>query len=149
GPVGVMSRSGGMMTEIASMLTQASIGQSTCVSIGGDPLVGSTFLDLLPLYEADPDTKAIVLFAEPGGTAEESLAEYLKTYGTSLGLIAFVAGRFAEKMPGQRFGHAGAMVRGEKGSPRRKMELLGESGVLVADHLSDIPQLVKQALDGG
>lgn len=145
GSVGVISRSGGMMTEIANMLTQAGIGQSTCVSIGGDPLVGSTFLDLLPLYEADPDTQAVVLFAEPGGTAEESLAEHLKTHGTSLAVIAFVAGRFAEKMQGQRFGHAGAMVRGEKGSPLRKMELLRESGVLVADRLSDIPRLVRQA----
>lgn len=148
GPVGVISRSGGMMTEIASMLTQANIGQSTCASVGGDPLVGSTFLDLLPLYEADPDTQAVVLFAEPGGTAEDALAEHLQASGTSLAVIAFIAGRFAERMPGQRFGHAGAMVRGEKGSPRRKMELLRNSGVLVADHLSDIPQLVKQALDG-
>jgi succinyl-CoA synthetase alpha subunit len=147
GSVGVLSRSGGMMTEIANMLTQANIGQSTCISIGGDPLVGSTFLDLLPLYEADPDTKALVLFCEPGGTAEESLAEYLQKHGTSLSIIAFVAGRFAEKMPGQRFGHAGAMVQGDKGNPRLKMSLLRESGVLVANQLSDLPHLVQSALD--
>jgi succinyl-CoA synthetase alpha subunit len=146
GSVGVISRSGGMMTEIANTLTQVGIGQSTCVSTGGDPLVGSTFLDLLPLYEADPDTQAIVLFAEPGGTAEESLAEHLQAHGTSLGVVAFVAGRFAERMPGQRFGHAGAMVQGDKGNPRRKMAILRECGVLVAERLSDIPTLVQQAL---
>lgn len=147
GSVAILSRSGGMMTEIANMLTQVGIGQSTCISIGGDPLVGSTFLDLLPLYEADPDTNALVLFCEPGGTAEETLAEHLQKHGTSLDIIAFVAGRFAEKMPGQRFGHAGTMVKGDKGNPRLKMSLLRESGVLVADRLSDIPNLVQRALE--
>ncbi len=147
GSVGIISRSGGMMTEIANMLSHVGIGQSTCVSIGGDPLVGSTFLDLLPLYEADPDTHVVVLFAEPGGSAEETLAAHLKAHGTPLSLVAFVAGRFTERMPGQRFGHAGAIVQGERGNPRRKMELLSESGVQVAEHLSDIPHLVQQALE--
>ena len=147
GPIGIISRSGGMMTEIANMLTQVGLGQSTCVSIGGDPIVGSTFLDLLPLYEADQDTKALVLFCEPGGIMEEQLAEYLKAQPTRLHLVAFVAGRFADRMQGIRFGHAGAIVQGTRGSPAGKMEALRQAGVWVAEKLSHIPQLVKQYLE--
>lgn len=146
GPVGVMSRSGGMTTEIASLLTQSGIGQTTCVSIGGDPLIGSTFLDLLPLYEADPQTQALVLFCEPGGVMEEQLAEHLKKNGSRLPIIAFVAGRFADRMQGRRFGHAGAIVEGNRGSPAGKIAALQAAGVQVADRLSQIPQLVKIAL---
>jgi len=146
GPVGVISRSGGMMTEIANLLTQAGIGQSTCVSVGGDPIIGSTALDLLPLYEADPDTKALALFCEPGGAAEERLAEHLKAQGSRLPIIAFVAGRFADRMQGIRFGHAGAMVQGSQGSPAAKIAALQEAGVLVAGRLSEIPGLVRGVL---
>lgn len=148
GPVGIISRSGGMTTEIASLLTQAGIGQSTCVSIGGDPIVGSTFLDLLPLYEADPETRALVLFCEPGGTMEERLAKHLKTHPGRLPIIAFVAGHFADRMPGVRFGHAGAIVEGNRGSPAGKVTALREAGVRVAERLSHIPQLVREALEG-
>ena len=147
GSVGVVSRSGGMMTEIADLLTQSGIGQSTCVSIGGDPIVGSTFLDLLPLYEADSETKAVVLFCEPGGTMEEQLAEHVRTRPSRLPLVAFVAGRFADRMQGVRFGHAGAIVEGTRGSPAGKMEVLRKAGVRVAEKLSQIPKLVRQALD--
>ena len=98
------------MTEIANLLTQAGIGQSTCVSVGGDPIVGTTFLDLLPLYEADPQTRALVLFCEPGGIMEERLADHLRAHPGRLPIIAFVAGRFADRIQGVRFGHAGAMV---------------------------------------
>ncbi len=147
GNIGVVSRSGGMMTEIANLLTQAGIGQSTCVSIGGDPIIGSTLLDLLPLYEADPETLALVLFCEPGGTQEEQLADYLATTGSRLPIIAFVAGRFADRMQGVRFGHAGAMVQGEQGSPTAKIARLRKAGVLVADRLSQVPALVQQALN--
>ena len=147
GPVGVMSRSGGMTTEIASMLTQAGIGQSTCISIGGDPIVGSTFLDLLPLYEDDPETKALVLFCEPGGTMEERLAGHVARNGSRLPIIAFVTGRFADTMPGVRFGHAAAIVEEGRGSPIGKIETLRESGVLVADRLSDIPRLAREAIN--
>ena len=143
GPVGIMSRSGGMMTEIANQLTQSGIGQSTCVSIGGDPIVGSTFLDLLPLYEKDQDTKALVLFCEPGGTMEERLSEYLNLNSCRLPIIAFIAGRFADRMQGIRFGHAGAIVERGRGSPADKARLLSKSGVYVAEKLSDIPRLVK------
>lgn len=146
GVTGVISRSGGMMTEMASLLTQAGIGQSTCVSIGGDPIIGTTTLDLLPLYEADPETQALVLFCEPGGVMEELLAERLRQQPSRLKIVAFVAGRFADRMQGMRFGHAGAIVEGTKGSPAAKMALLRESGVLVAERVSQIPQLVKAAL---
>ncbi len=147
GPVGVVSRSGGMMTEIANLLTQNNIGQSTCVSIGGDPLIGTTFVDLLALYEADPETQALVLFCEPGGAMEERLAERLHTRPSRLPIVAFVAGRFADRLPGVRFGHAGAMVEGEQGSPARKISLLRAAGVRVADKLAHIPALVRAALE--
>ena len=146
GHVGIVSRSGGMMTEIASMLTQQGIGQSTCVSIGGDPIVGSNIMDLLPLYEADADTHAIVMYAEPGGSAEECLAEHLHTHNVKLPIIAFVAGRFTDQMQGIRFGHAGSIVEGNIGSPAAKIRVLREAGVQVADRLSQIPELVKTAL---
>ena len=146
GRVGVVSRSGGMMTEIASMLTQAGIGQSTCVSIGGDPIVGSTILDLLPLYESDPDTDALVYFVEPGGTIEEHLADHIKTHGMKIPIIAFVAGRFTDQMQGVRFGHAGAIVHGSTGSPAGKIAALREAGVQVAEKLSQIPVIVQHIL---
>ncbi len=146
GYVGVVSRSGGMMTEIANLLTQAGIGQSTCVSIGGDPIIGSTILDLLTLYEADPETKALALFCEPGGVMEERLAEHLREHGSRLPIVAFVAGRFADRMQGIRFGHAGAMVQGSQGSPAAKIEALQEAGVHVADRLSQIPFLIQEAI---
>jgi succinyl-CoA synthetase alpha subunit len=146
GPVGIISRSGGMMTEIASQLTQAGLGQSTCVSIGGDPIVGSTFLDLLPLYESDPETQAVVLFCEPGGTMEEQLAERLARQPSRLPIVAFIAGRFADRMQGIRFGHAGAMVEGERGSPAGKGRALRKAGVRVAEKLSQVPEFVRAAL---
>ena len=146
GPVGVMSRSGGMTTEIASMLTLAGLGQSTCISVGGDHIVGSTFLDLLPLFEEDHETRALVLFGELGGSMEEALAEHIATQGARLPIVAFIAGRFADNMPGVRFGHAAAIVEEGRGSPARKIAALRESNVRVADRLSDIPRLVKEAL---
>ena len=142
----MISRSGGMMTEIANLLTQNGIGQSTCVSIGGDPVVGTTFVDLLPLYEADPETRALVLFCEPGGTMEESLAVHLKAHPSSLPIVAFVAGRFADRMQGVRFGHAGAIVDGLHGSPMHKISALREAGITVAEKLRHIPALIQTAL---
>jgi succinyl-CoA synthetase alpha subunit len=146
GPVGIMSRSGGMTTEIANLLTRHGIGQSTCVSIGGDPLVGSTFRDLLPAFAADPETKAVVLFCEPGGTAEEALAEDVKAGGPPLPLVAFVAGRFADEMPGVRFGHAAAIVEGERGSTRSKIAAFREAGIPVAEAFSEIATLLERVL---
>ncbi len=146
GPVGVVSRSGGMMTELANLLTQSGIGQSTCVSVGGDPIVGTTMLDLLPLYEADPDTRALVYFAEPGGGVEERLAEHLQAHPSRLPLVVFIAGRFADRMQGVRFGHAGAIVQGDVGSPAKKIERLRAAGVHVAETLSQVPGLVRDGL---
>jgi len=146
GPIGVMSRSGGMTTELANLLTHAGLGQSTCVSIGGDPILGSTFLDLLPLYEADPDTKALVLFCEPGGNMEESLATHVLEHPSRLPVVAFIAGRFADQMPGVRFGHAASIVQEGRGSPAAKRTVLREAGLQVADRLSDIPHLVKEVV---
>ena len=149
GRVGIVSRSGGMMTEIANMLTQRGIGQSTCVSIGGDSIIGSNVLDLLPLYEADQDTDVLVLYAEPGGAVEERLAAELMQRPVRLPIIAFVAGRFTDQRQGIRFGHAGTIVEGDKGSPTTKIRLLREAGVHVADKLSQIPDLVEAMLAPG
>jgi succinyl-CoA synthetase alpha subunit len=132
-----------MTTEIANLLTINGIGQSTCISIGGDPIVGSNFLDLVPLFEKDPQTKAVVIFCEPGGTVEERLSEYVLEHKTELPLIAFVAGRFADDMPGVRFGHAGAIVEGDRGSTRSKIEKFKSAGIDVAEEFSDIVKLVK------
>lgn len=146
GPVGILSRSGGMTTEIANLLTQHGIGQSTCVSIGGDPLVGSTFRDLLPAFAADPETAAVVLFCEPGGTAEEAVAGQVRAQGLPLPMVAFVAGRFADEIPGVRFGHAAAIVEGERGSIRNKIAAFREAGIPVADAFSDIVPMIKRLL---
>lgn len=143
GSVGIISRSGGMTTEIANLLTTNGIGQSTCIGIGGDPIIGSNFIDLIPLFEKDPETRAVVLYCEPGGTGEERLAEYVQSSHCTLPIIAFVAGQFVDQMPGVRFGHAGAIVEGDRGSTREKIEKFHQAGIQVADKFSDIVQLVK------
>jgi len=149
GHIGIMSRSGGMTTEIANLLTLNGLGQSTCISIGGDPIIGSTFVDLYPLFEADPDTHGVVIFCEPGGRAEEDLAEYVKTHKCTKPIVAFIAGRFADEMSGVRFGHAAAIVEGDRGSTRSKVEAFREAGILIAEDFSTIPQLIKAALTEG
>ena len=146
GTVGIASRSGGMTTEIANLLTTSGIGQSTCVGIGGDPVVGSNFLDIIPLFDADPDTHAVVLFSEPGGVIEERLAEMIMTKGITIPIIAFIAGRFVDKMPGIRFGHAATIVEGDRGTARSKIDMFKKAGIQVADAFSDIIGLVQQAL---
>jgi len=147
GHVGIISRSGGMTTEIANLLTTHGIGESTCISIGGDPVVGSGFVDLVPLFEDDPQTRAVVIFCEPGGTGEERLAEYVLDHGSSLPIIAFVAGQFADEMPGVRFGHAGAIVEGDRGSTRGKIEGFRRAGIHVAEKFSDIVALIQTHTD--
>jgi succinyl-CoA synthetase alpha subunit len=116
------------------------------VSIGGDPIVGSTYTDLMPLFESDPETRAVVIFGEPGGGQEEALAEYVAARSPRVPIVAFIAGRFADEMPGVRFGHAAAIVEDDRGSPREKIARLRKAGVLVAEEFSDIVNLVKQAL---
>ena len=148
GPVGVMSRSGGMTTELSNLLTQSGLGQSTAISMGGDPIVGSTFAELLPLWEEDPDTKALVLFCEPGGPLEAALAEQVRRAGDSLPIIAFIAGHFTAEMPGVRFGHAGSIVEGKADTVEEKARIMREAGIVVADDFSQIPALVERALRG-
>jgi succinyl-CoA synthetase alpha subunit len=146
GPVGIASRSGGMTTEIANLLTTHGIGQSTCVGVGGDPVVGSNFLDLIPLFNKDPDTKAVVLFCEPGGVIEENLAELVSAKEISIPIVVFIAGRFVDSMPGIRFGHAATIVEGEKGSARGKIASFKRAGIQVAESFSHIVPILRDFL---
>jgi succinyl-CoA synthetase alpha subunit len=141
-----MSRSGGMTTEISNALTAAGLGQSTAVSIGGDAIVGSTYAELMPLFEADPDTKAIVIYSEPGGPMEAQLARYVKDTKSRLPIVAFMAGRFMDEMPGMRFGHAGTIVEGKADTTAEKIARMKDAGISVAEEIADIPGLVKQRL---
>lgn len=143
GRVGICSRSGGMTTEIANLLTTHGIGQSTCVSVGGDPIVGSNFADLVPLFNEDPDTDAVVLFCEPGGVIEERLAEQVLQEKWTMPIVAFVAGRFVDNMPGMRFGHAATIVEGEKGTTRGKIKMFEEAGIRVAQAFSQIVDILQ------
>jgi len=142
GPVGLISRSGTLTYEIVDLLTKSGLGQSTCIGIGGDPVLGSTFADLLPLFEADAETQAIVLVGEIGGSDEEIAAEYIRTMRKPV--VGFISGRTAP--PGKRMGHAGAIISGRTGTPQAKVDALRAAGVRVADALYEIPELVKQAL---
>jgi succinyl-CoA synthetase alpha subunit len=146
GRIGVMSRSGGMTTEISNSLTAAGFGESTAVSIGGDPLIGSTYAELMPLFEADPETDAIVIYTEPGGPMDAQLALWVTENNSRLPIIAFMAGKFMDKMPGMRFGHAGTIVEGKSDTAAEKMERLREAGISVAEEISQIPDLVRERL---
>lgn len=146
GPVGIVSRSGGMTTEVANLLTTHGIGQSTCISIGGDPVVGSNFLDLVPLFDKDPDTKAIVLFCEPGGVIEERLSDMVLSEEIRTPIVAFVAGRFVDTMPGVRFGHAATIVEGTRGTAAGKIERFQKAGIHVAEALNDIVSILETLL---
>ena len=146
GNVGIASRSGGMTTEIANLLTTHGIGQSTCIGIGGDPVVGSNFLDLIPLFDQDPETKAVVLFCEPGGIIEESLAELVISQKIALPIIAFIAGRFVDDIPGVRFGHAATIVEGDKGTAKGKIESFKKAGIHVAESFSDIVKILREVI---
>jgi succinyl-CoA synthetase alpha subunit len=146
GNIGVMSRSGGMTTEISNSLTAAGFGQSTAVSIGGDPLIGSTYAELMPLFEADAETHAIVIYSEPGGPMDAQLSLWVKEHKSRLPIIAFMAGRFMDKMPGMRFGHAGTIVEGKQDTAAEKIRRLSDAGISVAEEISQIPDLVKERL---
>jgi succinyl-CoA synthetase alpha subunit len=147
GPVGVLSRSGGMNHEICSLLTRADIGQSTAVSIGGDLMLGTTFLDGLKLFEADEETKAVALYCEPGGRMEEDAAKYISSGKISKPVVAFVAGKFIEDMPeGTPFGHAGAIIERGLGKPSAKIKAFKEAGVTIAERMDDIPEIIKKRL---
>jgi succinyl-CoA synthetase alpha subunit len=142
GPVGFISRSGTLTYEVVALLSEAGIGQSTCIGIGGDPIIGSTFVDYLKLFDADPGTKAVVMCGEIGGSDEEDAAEFIKTM--SKPVVAFVSGRTAP--PGKRMGHAGAIISGNTGTAQGKVAALQAARVPVADTIFEIPDLVNRAL---
>jgi succinyl-CoA synthetase alpha subunit len=143
GPVGVMSRSGTLTYEAVWQLSSLGLGQSTCVGLGGDPIVGTSFIDLLKLYEADPATEAIMMMGEIGGTAEEEAAAYVKAHVTKP-VAAFIAGRAAP--PGKRMGHAGAIISGGKGTAKEKVEALEAAGIEVAESPADMGTAMQRAI---
>ncbi len=142
GPVGFISRSGTLTYEVVALLTEAGLGQSTCIGIGGDPIIGSTFIDHLRLFEKDPETKAVVICGEIGGSDEEDAAEYIKSM--SKPVVSLISGRTAPA--GKRMGHAGAIISGNTGTAQGKVAALQAAKVPVADTIFEIPELVKQVL---
>lgn len=144
GSVGVISKSGGMASEVAWILTKEGIGQSTVIGIGGDILEGSAFTDLLLEFENDPQTAVIVLFGEIGGTYEEEAAALIKSGRITKKVVAFVSGLFAENLPaGTKLGHAGAIVYGDKGSYKSKVKAFEEAGIKVSNTPDEIPAIIK------
>ncbi len=143
GNVGVMSRSGTLTYEAVWQLTQLGHGQSTCVGLGGDPLVGSSFIDILELFEQDDDTHAILMMGEIGGSAEEEAAAYVKEHVTKP-VAAFIAGRTAP--PGKRMGHAGAIISGGKGTAEAKLEALRDAGIEIAETPADMGTAMVRAM---
>ena len=146
GTIGVISRSGGMTTEMSSTLTAAGLGQSTAVSIGGDAIIGSAYAELMPFFEADPETQGIVIYTEPGGRMEAQLAEWVTTTGSRLPIVAFMAGRFMDEMPGMSFGHAGTIVEGKEDTATEKIARLAEAGITVAEEIAEIPDLIRSKI---
>ena len=144
GKVGVISRSGTLTYEAVYQLAELGIGQSTCIGVGGDPIIGSTFLDLLKLFADDDGTAAVVLIGEIGGTAEEEAAAWIQETGFDRPVVAFVAGRTAP--PGRRMGHAGAIISGGQGTAQSKMEALQAAGIHVCDSPARIGETIKRAL---
>lgn len=145
GEIGMVSRSGTLTYEIVWELTRAGLGQTTCVGIGGDPIPGTRFIEVMEMFEADPKTKAVVMVGEIGGSDEETAAEFIKTM--SKPVVGFISGRTAP--PGKRMGHAGAIVSGNTGTAQSKVDALFAAGAAVADRTSDVPGLLKQKLGVG
>ena len=146
GKVGLISKSGTLTYEAVWQLTEAGLGQSTAVGIGGDPIIGTTFIDLLELFERDPETEAVLMIGEIGGTAEIQAAEYIKQH-VSKPVAGFIAGRTAP--PGKRMGHAGAIISGGQGTAGEKIEALRAAGVEVAESPADMGGAVVRALGRG
>jgi succinyl-CoA synthetase alpha subunit len=148
GSIGVISRSGGMTTEMSSTLSAAGLGISTAVSIGGDAIIGSTYAELMPLFEADDETEGIVIYTEPGGRMEAQLSEWLAENNSRLPIVAFMAGRFMddEEMKGMSFGHAGTIVEGKEDTATEKIARLQAAGIPVVERIDEIPDAVKDKL---
>ena len=142
GPVGMVSRSGTLTYEIVWEMTRAGFGQTTCVGIGGDPVPGTRFIEVLEMFEADPATQAVVMVGEIGGSDEEIASEFIKTMTKPV--VGFISGRTAP--PGKRMGHAGAIVSGNTGTAQSKVDAMLAAGASIADKTSDVPELLKQAL---
>ena len=151
GPVGVLSRSGGMGSETCWLLTREGIGQSTYVSVGGDAMVGAPFSELMPLFEEDPgDAVRRPFRLEPGSCAEEDAARLMNDGGFTKPVVAFIAGMVNESAPqGVSFGHAAAIIERGEGSPARKKALLKEAGAVVVEDMREIPDAVRDALGAG
>ena len=145
GNVGMISRSGTLTYEIVDGLTRAGFGQSTCVGIGGDPIIGTTFVECLLEFACDPETHAIVISGEIGGSDEEDAAAFIKQHLPDKPCVAFIGGRSAPK--GKRLGHAGAIISGNTGTPESKVAAFRSAGIPVADRPSDIPRLLAEQLD--
>ncbi|HET7026577.1 MAG TPA: succinate--CoA ligase subunit alpha [Candidatus Limnocylindrales bacterium] len=143
GPVGVVSRSGTLTYEAVAAMSEARIGQSTCVGIGGDPIIGTSFTEILELFAADPETEAVVLIGEIGGSAEEDAAAYAAEHLRDVPKVAFIAGRTAPE--GRRMGHAGAIVSGGRGTAASKVAALEAAGFRVAGSPTEIPALLREA----
>lgn len=143
GPIGLVSRSGTLTYEAVFQLTTAGLGQTTCVGIGGDPLIGTNFIDCLEAFEADPDTTAVVMLGEIGGTDEQDAAEYVKEH-MSKPVVGFIAGQTAP--PGRRMGHAGAIISGSAGTAAEKIKAFQDNGIAVAERPVDIVGLIQDAL---
>ncbi|MDL1969494.1 MAG: succinate--CoA ligase subunit alpha [Candidatus Desulfofervidaceae bacterium] len=143
GPIGVISRSGTLTYEVDYQLTLAGLGQTTCIGIGGDPVPGTNFIDLLKHFNEDEETKGVVMVGEIGGTAEEEAAEWIKAHFKKP-VVAFIAGRTAP--PGKRMGHAGAIISGGQGTAESKMAALREAGIFVAEDLGTLGQTVKEVM---